>query len=119
MSRTPIRSGGARRVYRLRRLRLLGRLSHGLEGIPVTARPESGGNRHRPRWCLPPEARRGRQITWIVCNCADGNGTMNSYRCRILEMFRMLVQPYAPLGRWLDFGGGDGWFSWSFAQANL
>jgi SAM-dependent methyltransferase len=44
---------------------------------------------------------------------------MNSYRCRILEMFRTLVQPYAPLGRWLDFGGGDGWFSWSFAQANL
>jgi hypothetical protein len=49
----------------------------------------------------------------------DGKGTMNGYRCRILEIFRTLVRPYAPLGRWLDFGAGDGWFSWSFAHAKL
>jgi hypothetical protein len=44
---------------------------------------------------------------------------MNPYRRRILEMFRTLLQPHAPLGRWLDFGAGDGWFGWSIAKANL
>ncbi|HEY1860439.1 MAG TPA: methyltransferase domain-containing protein [Gemmataceae bacterium] len=44
---------------------------------------------------------------------------MNPYRCRILEMFRTLLKPHAPLARWLDFGGGDGWFGSSLKEAGL
>jgi hypothetical protein len=44
---------------------------------------------------------------------------MNPYRRRILDMFCTILRPHVPLGRWLDFGAGDGWFGWSFAQANL
>jgi SAM-dependent methyltransferase len=44
---------------------------------------------------------------------------MNSYRRRILDSFRAMLQPYAPLGHCLDFGGGDGWLAWSLKQAGL
>jgi SAM-dependent methyltransferase len=44
---------------------------------------------------------------------------MNPYRKRIFEMVRGLLQPHAPLGRCLDFGGGDGWFAWSLRQSGL
>jgi SAM-dependent methyltransferase len=44
---------------------------------------------------------------------------MNPYRRRIFELLRRLLQPYAPVGRGLDFGGGDGWFAHSFRQAGL
>jgi SAM-dependent methyltransferase len=44
---------------------------------------------------------------------------MNPYRKRILESFRALLQPTAPLDRCLDFGGGDGWFAWSLKEAGL
>jgi hypothetical protein len=44
---------------------------------------------------------------------------MNPYRRRILEMFRAVLAPHAPVERGLDFGGGDGWFAWSLQQAGL
>jgi SAM-dependent methyltransferase len=44
---------------------------------------------------------------------------MNPYRCRILDSFRTVLQPFAPLRHGLDFGGGDGWFAWSLQQAGL
>jgi hypothetical protein len=34
-------------------------------------------------------------------------------------MFRTLLKPHAPLARWLDFGGGDGWFGSSLKEAGL
>jgi SAM-dependent methyltransferase len=44
---------------------------------------------------------------------------MNPYRRRVLDVIRTVLQPYAPLRRWLDFGGGDGWFGWSFRETGL
>lgn len=44
---------------------------------------------------------------------------MNPYRRRVLDMFRGVLRPLAPFERSLDYGGGDGWFAWSFQQDGL
>lgn len=44
---------------------------------------------------------------------------MNPYRQRILEQFKTVLAPYAPLERSLDFGGGDGWFAKSLHDEGL
>jgi SAM-dependent methyltransferase len=36
---------------------------------------------------------------------------MNTYRCRLLELFCDLLRPATPVESALDFGCGDGWFA--------
>jgi SAM-dependent methyltransferase len=44
---------------------------------------------------------------------------MSAYRRRLLQMFRDVLQPIAPLGSALDFGCGDGWFTDAFRREGL
>lgn len=43
----------------------------------------------------------------------------NPYRRRILESIEEVLAPYAPFGRMLDFGAGDGWFARSMPARGL
>ena len=44
---------------------------------------------------------------------------VNQYRRRVFALLHDVLQPYAPVGRMLDFGAGDGWFAHAFRANKL